>query len=564
MSCRRVYLEGELKMKNTVRKAYVVLFACMLCVCLLAGCGPVYSGVQSVTTTGSNTTTTQDTTTIVGDTTVSGSENLTVSQTTTNATTSVNPSQCATTTTTTTTITSTTGTPAPTVSAKISDILIGGVSLYQFSVDTKSYTYYLDAGTTVAPQVTATKTDGVGDITITQASSVTGTATVSLNGVTYSIQFKVRRSEVDILNNTYYRLKTEKKLNVAYLGGSVTDGFGSSKRENSWRCLTTTWLKSQFPAATITETNAGIGGTGSVYGAHRAIQDLKLTSATEKPDLIFIEFAFNDGSDKTVDTYMESIVKTIYQYAPQADIVMVYITGFDGKDNDFNGKVLHQKIADAYGIPSVDVGARLWKDIVKENGGVEPANTANTVWSKYFMDIVHPTDAGYAKYAQYVKEFLSRIFSQKTAVPSGLVKSYVPAKTVTTIPVAPYVDNFKGLVPTDPGVLVDEKNGYIAMTKVGSSFEFKFTGTDLKFWIYGSSALPSNGELRVQVDDSVDYISFKATNHQLIPIASGLANKEHTVKVKLTTDSVITKAYLDLRYFLISGDTQMRGITLVK
>lgn len=542
-------------MKNTIRQISAILVVCTLCVCLFAGCGPAQSDVDGETTTVPDATTTTldgDTTSTdsTGSQTVSSSGSATSAQNKTNTSTSASSTVAAT-------------------AAEISDIFVGGTLLSEFSVGTKSYTYYLPAGTTAAPQVTANKTGGTGEIQITQAANANGAAKVTLNGTTYTIQFSVRRSEADMLKNTYYQLKTAKKLNVAYFGGSVTDGYGSSTRENSWRSLTTKWLKSQYPTATITETNAGIGGTGSMYGAHRVIQDLKLTSATEKPDLVFVEFAINDYYDKSFNTtpatYMESIVQTIYKYAPQADIVMVFVTNINTKDTEFDAKVAHKKIADAYKIPYIDVGARLWGEIVQEKGGTAPSNTSDTTWLKYFSDSVHPTDAGYAKYAQYIQEFLTNVFAKKTAVPTGLEKSYTPSKTVTTLPTAPYIDNLQGMTPTDTKLNVTT-DGYVLSNTVGATFTFKFTGTDLKAWIYGKSTDESlAGCIRVQVDGgTANKIVITGNNHKILSLASGLSNGEHTVKITLTATSSVGKAQLDLRYFLISGDTQMRGITLVE
>lgn len=540
-------------MKKSIRRVGAVLMVCALSVCLLAGCGPTEPDpdLNSTTTVPDAATTTLDGQQAGTTTTVGGSRTVKPSV-------SAQPSQSSST------------TAAPTQgAAAITGIAVNGTELADFNYSTKNYTYYLDAGTTAAPKVTATKNYGTGEIQITQPTGVNGTAKVSLNGDTYTIQFVVRRSEADMLKNTYYQLKTAKKLNVAYLGGSVTDGHGSTARANCWRSLTTKWLKSQYPTATITETNAAIGGTGTIYGAHRVIQDLKLTSDAEKPDLVFIEFAINDNYDKsfntTPDVYMESIIQTIYNYAPQADIVMVFVTDLYRKDTDFAEKMAHKKIADAYQIPYVDIGARIWKEIVQEKGGSAPGNASDATWKKYFTDIVHPADAGYAKYAKYVQEFLGNIFAKKTGVPSGRTNSYKPAKTVTKLPVAPYVDNLKGLTPADNKLVVGGE-GQVTSNKIGATFTFKFTGTDLKAWIYGQSTDEEQaGYIRVRVDDGdKQKISLKGNNHKILSIASGLSSGEHTVEVKLVSASSTGTAKLDLRNFLISGDAQMRGITLVE
>ena len=401
-------------MNNVLRRFTAIALIGVLCVVLLAGCG-------SDTPDTDATTTLSDVTTTVGGetaTTDSGASAQSTSSGKSSASASKKPSQS-------TSSTSTSndgGVPAP--MASVSGIWVNGTALSGFVSGTTNYTHFLPAGTTAVPKVTAAKTSGTGDISITQAKSVNGTAKVSLNGAVYTVQFVVKRAESEILNNTYYKLKKANKLNIAYLGGSVTAGYSgddSCTYSDSWRSLTTNWFKSQYPSATITETNAGLGATGSMYGAYRMIQDLKLKSATEKPDLVFIEFAANDYYDsyvnKNPDVYVESIIRTIYQYAPQADIVMVFITNRNLKDTEFAAKAAHKKIADVYQIPYIDVGARIWKEMAQESGGTTPSSS---VWNKYFSDEVHPAKAGYAKYAQYIREYLNGVLSKKTTVPASL------------------------------------------------------------------------------------------------------------------------------------------------
>ena len=94
-----------------------------------------------------------------------------------------------------------------------------------------------------------------------------------------------------MLNNIVKKLKEDKKATIAYLGGSVTGGFGSSNaNEFSWRALTGKHFKKQFPDAEINLVNAGYGGTGSGFARFRLQKDV----LDYNPDLVFIEFAFND------------------------------------------------------------------------------------------------------------------------------------------------------------------------------------------------------------------------------------------------------------------------------
>ena len=91
---------------------------------------------------------------------------------------------------------------------------------------------------------------------------------------------------------------------------------------NGWRNLTTAWLKEQYPNAQITEVAASIGGTGSDLGAFRLANDV----LTKNPDLVFVEFAVNDGDKqpKNIWRQMEGIVRQIWKKNATTDIVFCY------------------------------------------------------------------------------------------------------------------------------------------------------------------------------------------------------------------------------------------------
>ncbi len=371
------------------------------------------------------------------------------------------------------------------------------------------------------------------------------------------------------LNNTYYKLEKDKTLNVAYLGGSVTDGHGSTTRENCWRRLTTKWLEQEYPNATINEVNGAIGGTGTLYGAHRVVEHLKLATVT--PDLVFVEFASNDYGDYGAneatarsnvgdpEEYMESIIRTIYQYAPKADIVMVFITKTQTTNTDFWTKKAHRAVAEAYGIPTIDVGARLYNEIVDE--AEAEGKEISEVWSKYFTDSVHPTDAGYKEYADYVIEYLDSVLGEKIFLPEGTVEAQCPETAVYSTLENPRIDTFDGFTLTDANITVKTEGGNITFPKgliststEGATFTFKFKGTDLWFWLYGSSTNVVAGKLEVVIDGGeAQYFEFaNVQNHKIIRIAEDLSATEHTVTVTLKKNSA-GNANLALHYIMMQG-----------
>lgn len=150
--------------------------------------------------------------------------------------------------------------------------------------------------------------------------------------------------KLDDLANTYYNLTVNKKLNVAYIGGSVTNGTGG-KDGYCWRTDVTDWFKAKFPSATITDTNAGIGSSSSYYGYYRLDEYV----LAKNPDLVFVEFAINDTYNSMTETesatYMEGIIRKIRSANANADIIIVLTGDKRYLISDFSLAKVHAKKA---------------------------------------------------------------------------------------------------------------------------------------------------------------------------------------------------------------------------
>lgn len=205
------------------------------------------------------------------------------------------------------------------------------------------------------------------------------------------------------LTNTRVKLETEKKLNVAFIGGSVTAGSGASDMDKtSWRGLTVKWFKDNYPECEINEVNAAIGDSFTKYAVYRMDNDL----LCHDYDLLFIEYAINDSpwysakQDTETIIYFETLVRRVYEHNPNADIVIVYT--FDDKLDRtvpyFPTAAAQEVIAKHYDIPSVNFGRALGNH-VGDNPDIE--------WSDCFKDYVHPNDRGYLYYAAVLTEYLS-------------------------------------------------------------------------------------------------------------------------------------------------------------
>lgn len=81
--------------------------------------------------------------------------------------------------------------------ATLASLTVGGTAVSGFSANKLEYNVELAAGTTVAPEVTATANDGKARVVVTQAASVNGTAKVEViaedgSSVTYTVKFSVK------------------------------------------------------------------------------------------------------------------------------------------------------------------------------------------------------------------------------------------------------------------------------------------------------------------------------------------------------------------------------------
>ncbi|MBO5726500.1 MAG: hypothetical protein J6S00_05520 [Clostridia bacterium] len=202
------------------------------------------------------------------------------------------------------------------------------------------------------------------------------------------------------LDNTVYKLKKNKKLNVLYFGGSVTSGVGSTG-DNSWAKQSEKWLKETYPDAEINITNSAIGGTGVYYGVFRADSYV----FAHKPDLIFIEFALNDAYEGFYYAqsayYMEMLIKTINQKLPQTDVIILLTTDKGKVGEEYEEMAAHKAVAEHYGIPWIDLGAELAKTVKAGSGN----------WEDYILDWAHPNDKGYAAYSTAVINGLKSLLS---------------------------------------------------------------------------------------------------------------------------------------------------------
>lgn len=347
------------------------------------------------------------------------------------------------------------------------------------------------------------------------------------------------------LPNVAAKIAAGRPVKVAYLGGSITAAPG-------WRVKTLAWFQKQYPTAQFSEIHAAIGGTGSDLGVYRLGFDV----LRHQPDLLFVEFAVNDGgADPTeIQRGMEGIVRQTWRADATTDICYVYtLTGTMVKELQ-DGKYPRaasamEAVADHYGIPSmhfgVEVVKRLTADTLVFKAPQKPTPEEQAAIGTrvvFSHDNVHPIDAGHAIYAEVVARQMPPLLTGTAAAhvlkPPLVADNHERARL---LPIDALVTG-DGWVKLDPASDQRAKSfgnrmpALYRAEKPGTSLRFRFKGTAVGLYdLLG----PDCGQVVVTIDGgkprTIPRIDGYCTYHRIsfLRLASGLPEGEHTVEITL-------------------------------
>ena len=348
------------------------------------------------------------------------------------------------------------------------------------------------------------------------------------------------------LPNVEAKARAGDAIRVGYLGGSITAAPG-------WRPKSLAWLKERHPSATFSEINAAIGGTGSDLGVFRFRQDV----LEHKPDLLFVEFAVNDGgaAPDRIHRAMEGIVRQAWQADPATDICFVYTVSEPFLKDLQAGRCSRaatamEEVADHYAIPSIHLGleaARMAADgrLVFKGKKPAPGEAGPMVFSE---DGVHPlVETGHELYLKAIERSWPALAEAGKAGPHVLpaplrADNWERAKLVP-VTRAMLSGAWQELDPASDPQAKGFRNRMPAMWKAsepGAKLAFSFTGETAAIYdLLG----PDGGLLSVKLDDQtarqVARIDGYCTYHRLarLEIGAGLGEGPHRVEIELLPES---------------------------
>ncbi|AWI09463.1 SGNH/GDSL hydrolase family protein [Ereboglobus luteus] len=378
------------------------------------------------------------------------------------------------------------------------------------------------------------------------------------------------------LPNAAEKINRKQNVRVAFLGGSITAA-------NGWRVHTLEILRRAFPNAKFTEIFAAVSGTGSNYGACRLERDV----LEKNPDLLFVEFAVNDGgvAPALIEAQMEGIVRQVRTRSPDTDICFVYTLSEPQlpalqSGNYQQSAIAMEKVAAHYGIPTIHFGVEVARRVAANTlvfsapASVKADANGNDSEGRiiFTRDKTHPTGAGHRVYAVTLERTLPALlktgFPAAAPLPSPLrADNWTRAKLIIPADAAKS-GAWKKLSATD---VVTRHAGQMAPPvwstfKPGASIEFSFKGT--RFGIIGLKGA-ENGKFRCTIDGKIVetgtlFDAFSTPGrHPLKPwfVPRPLEDTEHHVRIELL-DEKIDKAAIMKKPGLSDAAYEQHGLYL--
>jgi len=182
-------------------------------------------------------------------------------------------------------------------------------------------------------------------------------------------------------------------ISIVTIGGSVTQGYGIDVPEERYANIVSSWWEEAFPQANVNFTNAGIGGTGSIFGVHRLERDV----FEYDPDLLIVEFAVNDKNDESVGTAesFEALIRRVLLERPNTAVIALFMVA------KYCDSPYQKPIAEAYSIPIISFREAILPEL----------DSGRFTWKGIMPDELHPNTQGHAITGGLITSYLDGVKS---------------------------------------------------------------------------------------------------------------------------------------------------------
>lgn len=283
------------------------------------------------------------------------------------------------------------------------------------------------------------------------------------------------------LKEKFQKARDGEEVTVAYIGGSITEGIGGGN-DGCYAKLSADMFGEKF--GKVNYINAGLSGTPSNLGVLRLQRDVLDNS----PDIIFVEFAVNDGQDKIAKESYESLVKTALEAESEPAVILL----FNVLESGYSAQEHMKQIGAFYDLPMISAADALTPEF--EEGRM--------TWKDYSGDQSHPNKYGHG----LLCEFIEYLYDKADAAEKPEAYEIKPGEVFG----APYA-NARLLTPLYGEDCVDCAGGNAAVRDmgafaIGNGSSSGFTGC----WQYGGGDEP----MKVHVSGSSFFVIYKRDNKE--------------------------------------------------
>ncbi|MBO6140228.1 MAG: SGNH/GDSL hydrolase family protein [Ruminococcus sp.] len=220
----------------------------------------------------------------------------------------------------------------------------------------------------------------------------------------------VSYGNVNPIKEKIQKAQAGEEITLGYLGGSITEGYTVNPDE-CYASLTYNAFKDMYGTGeNVKYCNAGLSGTPSRLGILRMERDLLVS----EPDIVFVEYAVNDGTDFTYQEAYESIIRTLLD----RDIAVILL--FSVTKDDYSAQDYMKELGSYYDLPMISYCDAL--RFLFENDRLK--------WSDFSNDEAHPNPEGHKLVAKMIDNYFKTVTEQSSNAysvpeePKNLLLSY--------------------------------------------------------------------------------------------------------------------------------------------
>lgn len=338
------------------------------------------------------------------------------------------------------------------------------------------------------------------------------------------------------MSDVFQKAQNGEDITVAYIGGSITEGYNAGTTE-FYAKTCTDLLQGYFPDITVTGVNAGISGTPSLLGNLRLERDV----LSADPDIVFVEFAVNDGQEADYKNAYESLVRTLL--TQEKDIAVVLL--FTVLDSGYTCQEHMSKIGANYDLPMISVHDSIYEEI----------EAGRMTWQDYSNDQSHPNAYGHKCITDFVDNYYQKVLPV-VAENVGEVSKELPDPVFS----AKYMNMHYMDSATMDGVELDGFEQYDTHGSFHNGWMYRGTdGGSMKFTVdcsvlemvfkannsdkYGTADIYVDGE---KVKSVVSNMSDGWNNPVTAYLIDNDSSAEHTVEIRM--EGGVTQAFFVMAF----------------